>query len=68
MNPLNDFVSKEQRDYKFKIGSVIASSLTGFIVGVIVASVIWAVGFNYMSKTQQINCILENIHYTPFPL
>jgi len=34
-----DFVSEEKRDFKFKIGHVLASGLAGFITGVIVASV-----------------------------
>jgi len=45
-----DFVSREQRQFTFKIGSVIASSLAGFVVGVIVASVIWAIGFDYLNN------------------
>jgi hypothetical protein len=45
-----DFVSTEKREFKFKIGSVIASSLAGFVVGVIVASIVWAIGFNYMNN------------------
>ncbi len=38
-----DFVSEESREYKFKIGTVVASSLTGFIAGFIVASIIFSV-------------------------
>ena len=38
---IRDFVSEEQRDYNFKIGAVIASSLSGFIAGFVVASIIW---------------------------
>ncbi len=63
MNISEDFISKDQRNYKFKIGSVVASSLTGFVVGAIVASTIWAVGVNYMSSTREAQCLLEQIHY-----
>ena len=38
---LNDFVSKEQRDFSFKIGRDLASSLSGFITGVIITSMVW---------------------------
>jgi hypothetical protein len=57
----NDFISKEKRSYKFKIGSTIASSLTGFIFGVIVASIVWAIGFGYMSKMKDLQFILEQM-------
>ncbi len=38
---LRDFISKEERPFKFKIGWVNASALSGFIAGVIAASIIW---------------------------
>ena len=41
MNVTRDFVSTEQREFKFKIGHVIASSLSGFLAGIVVASVFW---------------------------
>lgn len=41
-----DFVSKEPRSYRLKIGRTVASSLTGFIVGVISASIVWMIGVN----------------------
>jgi len=57
----NDFISKEKRNYKFKIGSTIASSLTGFIFGVIVASIVWSIGFDYMSNMKNLQLILEQM-------
>ena len=36
-----DFVSRESRQYKMKIGRTVASSLTGFIFGVAAASIVW---------------------------
>lgn len=39
----SDFVSTEQRDYKFKIGTVIASSLSGFIAGFVIATLFWLI-------------------------
>jgi len=38
-----DFVSEEKREFKFKLGTTIASALTGFIAGALVASMTWAV-------------------------
>ncbi|MDP3734923.1 MAG: hypothetical protein Q8R39_00655 [bacterium] len=41
MRASDDFVSRESRVYRFKIGTVIASSLSGFIAGTLVASTVW---------------------------
>jgi len=38
-----DFVSDEKRQFKFRLGTTIASALTGFIAGALVASMAWAV-------------------------
>lgn len=38
---IRDFISKEERSFKFKLGKTIASSLSGFIAGTIFASGIW---------------------------
>ncbi|MFA6135800.1 MAG: hypothetical protein WC705_00315 [Candidatus Paceibacterota bacterium] len=38
---LQDFISHEPREYKYKIGKLIASSLSGFIAGVIFATIAW---------------------------
>lgn len=41
-----EFGSEEGREYKFKIGKFRASSLSGFIAGVLCATIIWfAVAF-----------------------
>ncbi len=42
-----DFVSDEQRSFRFKIGHVLASSLSGFIAGAIFASIIWMLAFHF---------------------
>jgi len=47
---MRDFVSKEERGFRFKIGSILASGLSGFIAGVVFASVIWAIVL-YFCKT-----------------
>ena len=44
-NFLRDFVSEEKRSYHFKIGKIIASSLTGFVAGAIVATIILVTGY-----------------------
>ncbi len=40
-----DFVSYEPREFKFKIGTTIASSLSGFVAGVIFTTIVLAVIF-----------------------
>jgi len=44
-----DFVSWEPREFKFKIGKTLASSLSGFVAGVIFASIIWGVALFLLS-------------------
>ena len=41
-NAGGDFVSQEKKSYRFIIGRVLASSLSGFIAGFIFASILWA--------------------------
>lgn len=36
-----DFISEERRNYRFKIGTTIASALAGFLAGVIVTSMVF---------------------------
>ena len=48
-NITRDFVSEESREYRMKIGGILASALSGFIAGIIVASIIWMVAFRYFS-------------------
>jgi hypothetical protein len=50
MNSLSrDFISNEQRDFKFQIGKTIASSLSGFIAGVF-ATLIFLAILSYLLK------------------
>ena len=42
---LRDFISDEKRTYSFQIGKVMASSLAGFVVGVIVATIVFVTGY-----------------------
>jgi len=48
-NLFKDFISEEPRQFKFKIGKTVASSLSGFIAGVIFASIFWWI-FLYFLK------------------
>jgi dolichol kinase len=43
-----DFISEEQRQFKFKIGKTLASSLSGFIAGVIFSSIFWIIFFYFL--------------------
>ena len=42
---LKDFVSDEKKIFKFQIGKVMASSLTGFVVGALIATIILVTGY-----------------------
>ena len=42
---LRDFVSEEKRIFQFQIGKIIASSLAGFVIGAIVATIILVTGY-----------------------
>ncbi|MDD4761469.1 MAG: hypothetical protein PHZ25_00360 [Candidatus Pacebacteria bacterium] len=44
-----DFISKEERRFKFMIGKTLASSLTGFVAGVVFASIFWGAIFYFYS-------------------
>ena len=45
MEPFRDFISKDPRSFRFKIGRVLASSLSGFIAGVVFASLVFIGGY-----------------------
>ncbi len=47
---IRDFISEENRKYKFKFGHLVASSLSGFICGVIIATIIWMIAFKYFQN------------------
>jgi len=47
MNNTNDFIIKGERTYKHKLGKTLASSLSGFVAGVVVASIFWILLFVY---------------------
>ncbi len=51
-----DFISREERDFKFKLGHTIASSLSGFIVGTIFASGIWILAIYIFKLYISTNC------------
>lgn len=40
---LRDFISEEKREFKYRLGQLIASGLSGFIAGIIAASIFWNV-------------------------
>jgi len=37
---MNDFVTDDNREYKFKLGRIVASSLSGFIAGAVGGAVV----------------------------
>ena len=42
---LRDFISDEKRVFRFQIGKIIASSLAGFVVGAISATIVLVTGY-----------------------
>jgi len=42
---LRDFISDEKRVFKFQIGKIIASSLAGFVIGAISATIVLVTGY-----------------------
>lgn len=46
-----DFISEENREFNIKFGHLLASSLSGFVCGAIVATVIWMIAFKYLVQT-----------------
>ncbi len=36
-----DFIVDDRREYRYRVGSVIASGLSGFVAGIIAASIFW---------------------------
>ncbi len=53
-NIKKDFISSSQREYKWKVGTVIASSLSGFIVGIIVSVIIFLSLFDLSWKIESL--------------
>lgn len=43
---LDEFVSHEKRKFKWKVGKTTASSLSGFIAGIIVSTIFFLAIFN----------------------
>ncbi|MFA6365286.1 MAG: hypothetical protein WCW78_02705 [Candidatus Paceibacterota bacterium] len=55
MKVTDEFIYKTDspRDFHFKLGSSVASSLSGFIAGVVFASILWGLGifvFNLLTN------------------
>jgi len=48
--PLSDFVSHEKKTFKWRIGKTLASSLSGFIVGIIVSIIFFLSVFDLTLK------------------
>lgn len=46
----NDFVSNDKRGFKWKIGKNLASSLSGFIAGIIITSLFFITVFDLVFK------------------
>lgn len=51
---VRDFVSEEPRTFRMKLGHALASSLSGFAAGIIVASIVWLIGTWYFFQAYKI--------------
>lgn len=51
---LNDFVSHDQKSFKWRIGKVLASSLSGFIAGIIVSAIFFLTVFDLTLKSKNL--------------
>jgi len=49
-----DFISNDKRTFKWKLGKVLASSLSGFIAGIIVSAVFFMTVFDLTLKGKNI--------------
>lgn len=49
-----DFISNDPKTFEWKIGHVLASSLSGFIAGIIVASIFFVTVFDMTLKSSNI--------------
>ncbi len=48
---IRDFISEEKRKYKFRLGRVLASALSGFLMGAIAATIFWVVVYLQLMET-----------------
>ncbi len=46
---LRDFISNEKREYRYKLGTLVASALAGFVGGFIFASIAIGIAIYYIS-------------------
>lgn len=44
---VDEFVSREPKEFRFKIGRYLASSLSGFVAGAIFASIVWIIAIYF---------------------
>lgn len=44
-----EFISEERRNYRFKIGTTIASAFAGFLAGVIVTSMVFVTVVSFLA-------------------
>ncbi|HPY08378.1 MAG: hypothetical protein ACOX0H_01070 [Patescibacteria group bacterium] len=49
---ISEFVSEEKKEYKWGLGKIIASSLSGFIAGLIIASLFFYTLFDLTWKAK----------------
>lgn len=45
-----DFISRENRKFRFALGETMASSLAGFVVGALVATIVLVTGYIVFSS------------------
>jgi len=44
------FTTDDKRAYRFKLGQIVASALSGFVVGVVTSTIIWMLAMYYINN------------------
>jgi hypothetical protein len=52
---LRDFISDEHRSYKFQVGKVLASALSGFMAGVIFSAIFLLTAIGLINLFKDVN-------------
>lgn len=49
-NLFSGFTTEDSQNFRFKVGKMLASSLSGLIAGVVAATIFWVVAIEFLFK------------------